>query len=367
MVEVNKLHRAARKVPKDYQQVTTARQLFPVSTIPRTIGDSTKPMRFDRPFNFAGEGETTKHLFPLRLDALPLVVNNVQIELGEQYDAFLESGREYIRKESEIYEKGSTIGFHNLDTHLENFVASLDPRISASDFAKEVVNFLDSKINLAVCIPLQFTAAAGLTAKQALVKAFTTLIARFEDTTNGWESLVLTRLLPLRSIVSEWMVMLYCSTQANIDRLQRFDNESKASLVPLMERNQNCLNELLKSPVHKVYVPNFCCTYSEARERWKADLAGFLFAITDTERFCWHELFLEEHSGTEPTHYQMYETLTVGTPLTKVCETADELVDELVHQKITLIADYVGTPAEWREVIDETIDKPIQAHWLFGF
>jgi hypothetical protein len=55
--------------------------------------------------------------------------------------------------------------------------------------------------------------------------------------------------------------------------------------------------------------------------------------------------------GREPPRYQLYETETLGTPVSPVFVTKESLIHWLLENDASYIGDCGGTLAEWKQVV----------------
>jgi hypothetical protein len=112
------------------------------------------------------------------------------------------------------------------------------------------------------------------------------------------------------------------------------------------------------------FFPMFDEDYDEASARWKRDYAQFYATGQDKKEKCefwdWDggppdKKMYRTYSKAEATWYQIYETVSEGTPVTPPCETKEELVTYLTKhgdywdQKRRLSEDSGMPCAPWSE------------------
>lgn len=65
------------------------------------------------------------------------------------------------------------------------------------------------------------------------------------------------------------------------------------------------------------------------------------------------ENYMPYWSEEERTHYQMYEVVTEGTPMSPICETPEELAQWLADNKASAFGRQTATYAEWLKMINK--------------
>jgi hypothetical protein len=129
------------------------------------------------------------------------------------------------------------------------------------------------------------------------------------------------------------------------------------------------------------FIPLFGCSYSKCCAEWDEEKemwdTGFvllysptgphvrtykpkeenLCSLTFEERQGWgrpiQEEYMPEREPEEKTHFQMYETVSLGTPISPIKETQEELEERLIEN---WVFPFTGKKATYKEWLQDTKD-----------